>query len=120
MPSVTRTSGNYRSYGDNARQQLQFIRRCRDLGFTLDQVRDLLRLSSDKTMPCAEVKEIAAQHRRAVAVKLKDLQFLLRELRRLTTCCHGKCAIAECRIIGTLSTKRENRENVPTKTRRKP
>jgi DNA-binding transcriptional MerR regulator len=104
MPPASRTSGNYRSYGPDARQRLQFIRRCRDLGFTLDQVRELLRLSSDRGMPCAEVKRIAAQHRRAIAAKLKDLQSLLEELRRLTTCCHGKCAIADCQIIEALST----------------
>src|SRR5689334_13725239 len=74
MPLPVRTAGNYRSYDDDARQRLRFIRRCRDLGFTLDQVRDLLRLASEKTKPCEEVKAIAAQHRRDVENKLEDLK----------------------------------------------
>src|SRR6266404_8017323 len=73
MPVAPRTDGNYRTYSLEHRRRLHFIRRCRDLGFTLDQVRDLLRLSSEKGMPCADVKRIAAQHRRAITAKLKDL-----------------------------------------------
>src|ERR1700720_740241 len=45
LPAPPRTSGNYRTYGADHLNRLRFIRRCRDLGFTLDQVRDLLRLS---------------------------------------------------------------------------
>jgi len=103
LPRPGRTAGNYRTYAPETRQRLGFIRRCRDLGFTLDQIRDLLRLSSDKMLPCAEVKQMAAEHRRAVAGKLKDLQRLLEELRRISTSCRGKCMIADCRIIHALS-----------------
>ena len=46
----------------NIIRRLRFIRRCRDLGFTLDQVRDLLRLSSQENQECAEVDRITAQH----------------------------------------------------------
>jgi DNA-binding transcriptional MerR regulator len=114
MPFPVRTNGNYRSYGDDARQRLQFIRRCRDLGFTLGQVRDLLRLSSQKTKACEEVKRIAVQHREAVEKKLEDLRRLSRELRRISDCCLGKGVIADCQIIETLSSsdriaKRRNR-----------
>ena len=103
MPVPARTTGNYRRYGRNARERLGFIRRCRDLGFTLDQVRDLLQLSSDKLMPCAHVKRIATEHRKAVAEKLADLKRLDQELERLSTSCGGKCVIAECQIIEALS-----------------
>ena len=103
LPCPSRTAGNYRTYGSATRQRLGFIRRCRDLGFTLDQIRDLLRLSSDQMLPCAEVKRIAAEHRRTVEEKLKDLQLLLGELRRITTSCRGKCVIADCEIIHALS-----------------
>src|SRR5256885_6656738 len=79
MPVATRTDGNYRTYSLEHRRRLRFIRRCRDLGFTLDQIRDLLRLSSEKTKACAEVNRIADQHRRAVEQKLADLGRLARE-----------------------------------------
>ena len=74
-----------------------------DLGFRLDQVRDLLRLSSEKTKACAEVDRIAEQHRRTVEEKLADLTRLASELRRLSACCRGKGLIADCRIIEALS-----------------
>jgi len=103
MPVAPRTGGNYRTYSLEHRRRLQFVRRCRDLGFTLDQVRDLLRLSSEKTQACAEVDRIAAQHRRSVEGKLADLTRLASELRRLSACCRGKGLIADCRIIEALS-----------------
>jgi len=103
MPVTPRTDGNYRAYTLEHRRRLRFIRRCRDLGFTLDQIRDLLRLSSEKTQACAEVDRIAEQHRRAVERKLADLTRLAAELRHLSACCRGKGIIADCRIIEALS-----------------
>ena len=103
MPVAPRTDGNYRMYGLEHRRRLHFIRRCRDLGFTLDQVRDLLRLSSEKTQSCAEVDRIAEQHRRTVEEKLADLTRLASELHRLSARCRGKGLIADCRIIEALS-----------------
>jgi DNA-binding transcriptional MerR regulator len=103
MPVPSRTDANYRTYGVDHRRRLRFIRRCRDLGFTLDQVRDLLRLSSEKTKACAEVDRIAEQHRGTVEEKLTDLTRLANELRRLSACCRGKGLIADCRIIEALS-----------------
>lgn len=103
MPVTPRTDGNYRTYGLEHKRRLYFIRRCRELGFTLDQVRDLLRLSSEKTQTCAEVDRITEQHRRTVEQKLADLTRLASELRRLSTCCRGNGIIADCRIIEALS-----------------
>ena len=103
MPVAPRTDGNYRMYTLEHRRRLHFIRRCRDLGFTLDQVRDLLRLSSERMQACAEVDRIAEQHRRTVEEKLADLTRLASELRRLSACCRGKGLIADCRIIEALS-----------------
>ena len=103
MPAAPRTDRNYRMYGLEHRRRLHFIRRCRGLGFTLDQIRDLLRLSSEKTQACAEVDRIAEQHRRTVEEKLADLTRLASELRRLSACCRGKGLIADCRIIEALS-----------------
>ena len=60
LPVPSRTEGNYRTYSNEHMRRLRFIRRCRDLGFTLDQIRDLLRLSSQKNEDCAEVDRITA------------------------------------------------------------
>lgn len=110
MPPPARSTGNYRRYSIAARQRLAFIRRCRDLGFTLNQVRELLALASEKSMPCAKVKRIATEHRAAVAEKLAALKQLDRELERLSTSCRGKCVIGDCQIIEALSTSGHGHE----------
>ena len=107
MPVPSRTAGNYRTYSNEHMRRLRFIRRCRDLGFTLDQIRDLLRLSSQKDEECADVDRITAQHLIEIEQKTSDLKRLARELRRLNECCQGNGIIADCRIIEALSPNRE-------------
>lgn len=63
LPQPTRTEGNYRSYDRAHLNSLSFIRRARDLGFSLDQIRALLALSDDRERSCAAVDEIAKEHR---------------------------------------------------------
>jgi Cu(I)-responsive transcriptional regulator len=107
LPAPPRTAGNYRTYSNEHMRRLRFIRRCRDLGFTLDQIRDLLRLSSQKDEECAEVDRITAQHLIEIEQKISDLKRLAKELRRLNNCCQGNGIIADCRIIEALSPSRE-------------
>jgi Cu(I)-responsive transcriptional regulator len=103
LPVPLRTQGNYRLYKPEHLRRLQFIRRLRDLGFTLEQVRDLLRLASDKNQACDEVDRMTREHLVTVEAKIRDLQKLASELRRLSQCCQGGGQIAECRIIEALS-----------------
>jgi DNA-binding transcriptional MerR regulator len=103
LPAPPRTSGNYRAYGADHLRRLCFIRRCRDLGFTLDQVRDLLRLSTQETQPCTEVNRISAEHLTAIEQKIADLTRLADELRRINGRCQSGGRIADCRIIEALS-----------------
>ena len=107
LPVPSRTAGNYRTYSNEHVRRLRFIRRCRDLGFTLDQIRDLLRLSSRKDEECAEVDRITAWRLIEIERKISDLKRLARELRRLNNCCQGKGIIADCRIIEALSPSTE-------------
>ena len=107
LPVPSRTAGNYRTYSNEHMRRLRFIRRCRDLGFTLDQIRDLLRLSSQKDEECADVDRITAQHLMEIEQKISDLNRLAKELRRLNNCCQGNGIIADCRILEALSPSRE-------------
>ncbi|HEY1948205.1 MAG TPA: helix-turn-helix domain-containing protein [Bryobacteraceae bacterium] len=107
LPVPSRTAGNYRTYSNEHMRRLRFIRRCRDLGFTLDQIRDLLRLSSQKDEECAEVDRITAQHLIEIEQKISGLKRLAKELRRLNNCCQSNGIIADCRIIEALSPSRE-------------
>ena len=101
MPDPARTGGNYRAYTRGHLERLSFIRRARDLGFSLDQVRALLHLADDRTQSCAEVDRIANLHLKEVDRKIADLVSLGSELRQLIDKCrHG--TIAECRILKAL------------------
>lgn len=102
MPEPPRTQGGYRLYNAAHLDILNFIRRCRDLGFNLDQVRALLSLSVQKQRDCADVDQVAAEHLTEVEDKIADLTKLAKELRRITRCCKGG-RIADCRIIESLS-----------------
>ncbi|MGH6649757.1 MAG: MerR family transcriptional regulator [Sphingopyxis sp.] len=101
LPPPARTPANYRSYGGEHRQRLSFIRRARDLGFPLDDVRELLALADDRGRPCDAVDEIATRHLEEIDAKIADLGKMRTELSRmLTTCQQG--TIDDCRIIETL------------------
>jgi DNA-binding transcriptional MerR regulator len=103
LPPPLRTGGNYRAYESAHLKMLRFIRRCRDLGFTLDHIRDLLRLSSEQDQDCCEVDRIAASQLAAVEAKIADLTKLATELRRIVSRCEGGGVISDCRIIEALS-----------------
>lgn len=102
LPKPARTAGNYRIYGEDALGWLSFIRRARDLGFTIEQVRELMALANQSGRSCAAVDAIARTHLEEVKRKLADLRALERELGALIDqCTHG--TIAECRIIEALA-----------------
>lgn len=97
-----RTSGNYRAYGHDELERLSFIRRARDLGFTIEQIRALLELANSRDSDCCEVDALARAHLAEVDKKLADLRALRRELRDLVGQCErGK--IADCQILAALS-----------------
>jgi Cu(I)-responsive transcriptional regulator len=102
LPKPTRTEGNYRSYDRGHLNRLSFIRRARDLGFSLDQIRALLALSDDGDRSCAAVDQIAKEHREEVVRKIADLRSLKKELDRMIDQC-GCGVVADCRIIESLS-----------------
>jgi Cu(I)-responsive transcriptional regulator len=105
IPSPSRNGANYRIYTQAHLDRLSFIRRSRHLGFTLDQVRTLLRLADDRSAPCGEVDAITTAHVAEIDRKLADLQALRTELVRGLDTCAGS-TIADCRIIETLSPAR--------------
>lgn len=105
-----RTAGNYRIYSRQHLRRLQFVRRCRDLGFSLDQILDFLRLSSDNGSSCAKVCRIAELHLKDVEGKLADLKQLASELRRIVSSCSGTRPMGECRIIKALSNGKPNKK----------
>ena len=98
VPQAPRTTGNYRSYGQKDVDRLAFIKRTRALGFSLDEVRTLLDLSSDRERDCTDVNAIAARQLAEVDRKIADLAALRRELARAVATCAGG-AVGDCSVI---------------------
>jgi Cu(I)-responsive transcriptional regulator len=102
LPKPARTAGNYRNYTAIHLTRLGFIRRARDLGFSLDEVRQLLRLSDDRDQRCDDVDAIAKAHLADVERKIADLEALRVELKGLIRQCR-RGSIAECKILDALA-----------------
>ena len=102
LAAPDRTPGNYRAYGAEALARLSFIRRARDLGFSLDKVRDLLDLAGQRQRDCATVDVLASEHLAEIDRKLADLNALRQELSALITSCEGG-TMSECRILEALA-----------------
>ncbi len=103
LPVCERTTGNYRVYAEAHLQRLNFVRRCRELGFSLEQIKDLLKLSASQSPNCADVCNVAANHLKEVESKIADLKRLASELRRIGSSCNGKRSSADCKIIASLT-----------------
>jgi MerR family mercuric resistance operon transcriptional regulator len=78
LPIPSRTENGRRQYGPTERRILAFVRRSRELGFSLDEVRTLLRLGGPEKASCREVREIAAHHLDDIRTKISDLRNLER------------------------------------------
>src|SRR6266436_218659 len=104
LPAPDRTAGYYRAYGPDHLRRLSFIRRSRDLGFSIE-ARNLLSLADQKEAECGAVDGIAREHLAEIERKIGDLTALRRELRDLIGQC-GNGMIAECRLIEALSPAR--------------
>jgi len=89
LPKVARTQANYRVYTANDVHMLRFIRRARDLGFSMEEVRELLGLWRNKSRSSAAVKRIAGKHIEDLKDKIAELQAMVKTLEHLTRHCHG-------------------------------
>jgi MerR family mercuric resistance operon transcriptional regulator len=99
MPPPSRSEGGHRLYVEAQARRLGFIRRTRQLGFTLDEVRTLLRLVDGGRYSCAQVKRITVHHLQGVRAKVADLRKIERVLRQMAAQCDGgrvpKCAVID-------------------------
>lgn len=100
-----RTASGRRVYGSTDLRVLVFIRRSRELGFSLDQIRTLLRLGGPEKATCRQVREIAARHLCEIRTKLADLKKLERLLSDTVARCSGKIA-PDCPVLDVLDIQR--------------
>jgi MerR family mercuric resistance operon transcriptional regulator len=107
LPVPSRAENGRRLYGPMERRILAFVRRSRELGFSLDEVRGLLRLGGPDKASCREVREIAAHHLDEIRAKINDLRKLERLLAKAVARCTGTMA-PECPVLDILDVQRSN------------
>jgi Cu(I)-responsive transcriptional regulator len=101
MPEPGRTEGGQRRYGDDELDRLAFIRHARQLGFSLEAIRELLDLSDHPHRPCLEADAIARRQLKQVEQRLARLEALRTELKRMVHECSGG-QTADCRVLVVL------------------
>jgi Cd(II)/Pb(II)-responsive transcriptional regulator len=102
MPAALRSDNNYRLYTTAHAERLAFIRHCRSLDMTLDEVRSLLRVRDLPSENCAEVNALLDEHIGHVAQRIRELRALERDLKSLRARCASPHAIEECGILNQL------------------
>ena len=102
LPEPARTDGGYRVYEDEQMKRLSFVRRCRELGFTIDEIRGLLALVDGGNYTCGDIKKLTLEHVDSIRQKIKDLKKLEKTLSKIASQCSGD-STPECPIIDALS-----------------
>ena len=105
LPAPPRTTGGRRSYDHSHVRILAFIRRSRELGFSLDQVRALLRLGGPERASCRQVRDIAAHHLEEIRTKIADLRKLEKLLAKTVAQCTGTTA-PQCPVLDILDVRK--------------
>jgi len=106
IANVSRTEAGYRVYSDDDVHALRFVRRARDLGFSVAQMTDLLALWGDRSRASADVKRIAMEHVAELELKMRELRDMSKTLRHLAEHCQGDDR-PHCPIIENLSSGHE-------------
>lgn len=106
LPEPPRNASGYRSYDSAHERRLRFVLRARELGFSLDEIRELLRLVDERDQPCAEARAIAAAHLNDVRTKVADLKRMERVLKDVVAQC-ADGTLPECPLVETLFAERE-------------
>lgn len=89
MPEPARTGAGHRIYDEDARKRLTMLRRLRDLGFSIEEIRDVLMLIDSDTLTCGELETITLDHIEVIKAKVKDLKIMLKALQDLVQKCDG-------------------------------
>jgi DNA-binding transcriptional MerR regulator len=107
LPQADRQAGGQRIYSENDVRRLTFIRRCRDFGFSVEQVRMLVALVQDRDRSCLEARDLAQEHLTAVRTKIGELNKLERSIATFVASCNASCAGGagpDCVILEDLTT----------------
>lgn len=117
LPSPGRTESNYRAYDESHVQRLAFIRHCRCLDMSLEEIRVLLEYKDRPQENCGQVDQLLDEHIGHVVRRIKELRVLEKELRALKASCGANLAVQDCRILAGL--ERGAREHSHAESKRR-
>lgn len=103
LPAVHRTDSGYRQYGEREVHTLRFIRRARDLGFSMAEIAELVKLWQNRRRSSGDVRRIASRHVQELERKMAEMEAMRRTLQHLIHCCHGD-ERPDCPILEELET----------------
>jgi len=106
FPQPRRTDAGYRQYGENEVHTLRFIRHARDLGFSIEQIGELLALWNNRRRSSRQVKALAQAQIDKLERKLREIEVMKASLEHLVHCCHGDDR-PDCPIIASLAEEAE-------------
>ncbi len=109
LPAPSRLSSGYRRYSPDAVHRVLFIRRAQDLGFTLQEIGDLLGLWADSAKSCVAVEERARVTLDRIEGKIRDLQRMSRALAQYVTACRDRQLLDECPLLSVLGGNNETK-----------
>ncbi|MDH5538659.1 MAG: Cd(II)/Pb(II)-responsive transcriptional regulator [Rhizobacter sp.] len=113
LPPAPRSEGNYRIYDSEHVERLGFVRHCRSLDMTLDEIRVLLRYRDAPAQDCADVNALLDEHIGHVAARIRDLRQLEAQLKTLRQQCAGAQNAAHCGLLTGLAQAAGNGGDVP-------
>jgi Cd(II)/Pb(II)-responsive transcriptional regulator len=113
LPAPARSGGNYRLYGTQHVERLRFIRNCRSLDMTHDEIRTLLAFREGPEETCDEVNALLDEHIGHVARRIGELKALERQLKELRSRCQSVQVVRDCAIMQSLG--RDSGRKVPTR-----
>lgn len=102
LPHVARTDSGYRQYSEAEVHTLRFIRRARELGFSMEEIAELLGLWQNRRRASANVRRVAEKHARELQQRIEAMQSMQRTLQHLIHCCHGD-ERPDCPILDDLA-----------------
>lgn len=105
IPEPPRRESGYRQYSPAIIDRVRFIKRAKDLGFTLAEIKELLGLSVGPKTTCVDVKQKALEKMKEMDAKISDLKKIRKALKLLTGQCRGKGPVSECPILENLESK---------------
>ena len=106
LPAPERTESNYRIYSQDSVRRVRFIKRAQELGFTLEEIQELLSLRASPRSSCEDVRERSKAKIKDIGEKILTLEAMRKALSKLVGACSGQGPVTECPILDSMNSEK--------------